>query len=141
MYGRLADLLAEKGRQIYAIKESASVYDAVHEMNRKKVGAVLVMDGERLAGIFTERDLLTRVVDSDRNAELTRVVDVMTPDPVVVDLGMPVEDAMAMMTERRFRHLPVTEDGRVVGMVSIRDLMRWVMPGPGQHGPDQSDPP
>jgi CBS domain-containing protein len=110
-------------------------------MNRKKVGAVLVMDGERLAGIFTERDVLTRVVGSDRNTELTLVVDVMAPDPVVVDLGMPVGDAMAMMTERRFRHLPVTEDGRVVGMVSMRDLIGWVMPGPGQHGPDQSGPP
>jgi CBS domain-containing protein len=141
MYGRLADLMAEKGRQIYTTKEGASVYDAVYEMNHHRVGAVLVMDGERPVGIFTERDVLRRVVSTNLNPELTRVVDVMTGDPVIADLGMLVGDAMTMMTERRFRHLPVREDGRVIGMVSIGDLIRWVLPGPGQHGPDQSDLP
>ena len=140
MYGRLADLMAEKGRQIYTIKAGASVYDAVYEMNHNRVGAVLVMDGERPVGIFTERDVLSRVVYTNLNPEVTRVVDVMTTDPVIADLGMLVGDAMALMTKRRFRHLPVREDGRVIGMVSIGDLIRWVLPGPGQHGSAQSEP-
>ena len=126
MYGRLTDLLAEKGRQLYTIRKGASVAEAVHEMNLKGVGALLVMDGDRPAGVFTERDVLIRVVDADRDPVLTRVVEVMTPDPVVVDLRTRVEDAMSIMTERRFRHLPVMDDGHVIGLVSIGDLMRWL---------------
>jgi CBS domain-containing protein len=126
MYGRLADVLAEKGRHLYTVRKGASVCEAVREMNLKGVGALVVMDGKRPAGIFTERDVLLRIVDADRDPALTRVVEVMSPDPVLTDARTRVEDAMALMTERRFRHLPVTEDGEVVGMVSIGDLMRWV---------------
>ncbi len=126
MYGRLNDVLAEKGRQVYTIRKGATVCDAVREMNRKGVGALVVMDGDRPAGIFTERDVLRRVVDPDRDPAITRVVEVMTPDPIVVESNTRVEDAMAIMTERRFRHLPVAESGRLVAMVSIGDLMRWV---------------
>lgn len=126
MYGRLVELLTEKGRGVYTIRKGASVCEAVREMNRRHVGALLVMDGERPAGIFTERDVLTRVVDIDRDPALTRVVEVMTPDPVVAEMTMRVEEAMALMTNERFRHLPVTEEGRVVAMVSIGDLMKWV---------------
>ena len=126
MYGRLNDLLAEKGRHVYTIRKGASVCDAVRQMNLRGIGALVVMDGERPAGIFTERDVLIRVVDADRDPALTRVVEVMSPDPLVVDARTRVKDAMSIMTERRFRHLPVTEDGEVVGLVSIGDLMRWV---------------
>lgn len=127
MYGRVRDLLAEKGRQVYTIRKGATVCEAVREMNRKGVGALLVMADERPVGIFTERDVLRRVVDVDRDPELTKVVEVMTPDPVTVPSSTRVEEAMAEMTSRRFRHLPVVEGGEVVGLVSIGDIMRWVM--------------
>lgn len=126
MYGRVSDVLADKGSQVYTIRKGASVCDAVRQMNAKGVGALLVMDGNRAAGIFTERDVLVRVVDADRDPALTRVIDVMTYDPVAIAPQTPVEDAMALMTARRFRHLPVAADGQIVGMVSIGDLMRWV---------------
>lgn len=127
MYGRVRDLLAEKGRQVYTIRKGATVCEAVREMNRKGVGALLVMADERPVGIFTERDVLRRVVDVDRDPELTKVVEVMTPAPVTVPSSTRVEEAMAEMTSRRFRHLPVVEGGEVVGLVSIGDIMRWVM--------------
>lgn len=127
MYGHVRDLLAEKGRQVYTVRKGATVCEAVREMNRKGVGALLVMADERPVGIFTERDVLRRVVDVDRDPELTKVVEVMTPDPVTVPASTRVEEAMAEMTSRRFRHLPVVEAGEVVGLVSIGDIMRWVM--------------
>ncbi len=126
MYGHIADLLADKGRQVYTTRKSITVHEAVREMNRKRVGALVVIDEQRPVGIFTERDVLRRIVDEDRDPALTKVVEVMTPDPTTVAASMRVEDAMAMMTERRFRHLPVVEGGVLVGMVSIGDLMRWV---------------
>jgi len=128
--GRLVELLNEKGRRLYTVPRGTSIGDAVREMNTKGVGAVMVMDNGRPVGIFTERDVLRRVVDTDRDPTTTPVTEVMTPDPVTMDIGMRVEDAMALMTQRRFRHLPVTENDEVVGMVSIGDLVRWV-----QHAP------
>lgn len=127
MYGHIRDLLAEKGRQVYTVRKGATVCEAVREMNRKGVGALLVMADERPVGIFTERDVLRRVVDVDRDPELTKVVEVMTPDPVTITASTRVEEAMAEMTSRRFRHLPVMDGPEVVGLVSIGDIMRWVM--------------
>jgi len=127
MYGRISDLLGDKGRQVYTVRKGATVCEAVREMNRKGVGALVVMLDERPAGIFTERDVLRRVVDEDRDPQLTRVVEVMTPDPVTIEVNDRVEEAMAIMTARRFRHLPVLDGGALVGLVSIGDVMRWVM--------------
>jgi len=126
MYGSIQDLLAEKGRQVYTVRKSTPVIDAVRAMNQKGVGSLLVMDGDHAVGIFTERDVLQRIVDVDRDPAITRVVEVMTPDPVSILPETRVSDAMDIMTSRRFRHLPVIERGQVVGMVSIGDVMRWV---------------
>ncbi len=126
MAGYIADLLAEKGRQVYTVRKSATVQEAVREMNIKGVGALVITEEARPIGIFTERDVLRRVVDVDRDPALTRVVEVMTPDPALASSAMRVEDAMALMTARRFRHLPVVDDGTLIGLVSIGDLMRWV---------------
>ena len=133
MYGHIADLLADKGRQVYTTRKGVTVHEAVREMNRKRVGALVVTDDQRPVGIFTERDVLRRIVDEDRDPALTKVVEVMTPDPATVATSMPVEDAMAMMTQRRFRHLPVVEGGVLVGIVSIGDLMRWVTLHQAEH--------
>jgi CBS domain-containing protein len=126
MYGSIQNLLAEKGRQVYTVRKSTPVIDAVRAMNQKGVGSLLVMDGDRAVGIFTERDVLRRIVDVDRDPAITRVVEVMTPDPQSVLPETRVSDAMDMMTSGRFRHLPVIQTGQVIGMVSIGDVMRWV---------------
>lgn len=126
MFGYVSALLSEKGRQIYTTRKSATVAEAVREMNDKGIGALVVMEADRVTGMFTERDVLRRVVDADRDPALTKVAQVMTRNPVMIDIGARVDEAMSIMTSRRFRHLPVTDRGALVGMVSIGDVMRWV---------------
>lgn len=133
MYGYVSTLLAEKGRQVYTIAPTATVRDAVREMNEKGVGALLVLVEDCPVGIFTERDVLRRVVDEGRNAKATTVADVMTSDVLVVEPSTPVEQVMATMTQRRIRHLPVVEEGKVVGLVSIGDVTRWVSQNQEAH--------
>lgn len=126
MYGFVSSVLAEKGRQVYTISRAATVSEAVREMNEKGVGSLLVIDGRRPVGIFTERDVLRRIVDADRDPALTRVGEVMTRDLAAIEPSWHVEDAMRLMTEKRLRHLPVMEADEVLGMISIGDLLRWV---------------
>ena len=124
MYGHLKTVLADKGRQVYVVSPNTSVRQAVREMNEKGVGALLVVDHGDPVGIFTERDVLRRVVDPGLNPDATLVRRVMTVEIAVVEPTTTVEQAMSVMTQKRCRHLPVVEDGRVVGMVSIGDLDR-----------------
>lgn len=127
MYGVVADVLADKGRQVFTISKGATVRDAVRDMNAKGVGALLIVHDSQPAGIFTERDVLSRIVAAERDPGETRIGEVMTPHPATARLDMRVEDAMNLMTNRRFRHLPVVDSaGVVVGLVSIGDIMRWV---------------
>lgn len=121
-------ILEAKGHTLHVVATSATVLDAVTTMCSAHVGAVLVMDADdQLAGIFSERDLMTRVVLSGKDAATTPVVDVMTHDVTCVALDVPILDAMEIMTERRVRHLPVADRRRIVGLVSIGDLVRWTL--------------
>jgi CBS domain-containing protein len=126
MYGHVNAVLADKGRHVYAIAPTASVREAVRLMNENGVGSLLVLIDDHPVGIFTERDVLRRVVDAGCNPDTTRVGEAMTTDLVAVDLSTTVEEAMAVMTKHRCRHLPVMDEGKVAGMVSIGDLTRWV---------------
>ncbi|MGE3077040.1 MAG: CBS domain-containing protein [Dehalococcoidia bacterium] len=126
MFGLVSSVLAEKGRQVYTVERGATVAEAVREMNEKGVGALLVIDGRKPVGIFTERDVLRRVVDADQDPALIRVAEVMTRQLVTITPETRLEEAMSVMTELRHRHLPVLDGGDVVGMVSIGDLMRWI---------------
>jgi len=126
VYGFVSNVLAEKGRQVYTVRRGASVAEAVREMNEKGVGALLVLEDERPVGIFTERDVLRRIVDADKDPAFTRVGEVMTRRLVTITPETHVEEAMELMTQRRFRHLPVMDADDLVGMLSIGDLMRWI---------------
>ncbi|HEY4669584.1 MAG TPA: CBS domain-containing protein [Tepidiformaceae bacterium] len=126
MYGHVNSVLADKGRQIYGIAPTATVREAVRLMNDNGVGALLVLIDDHPAGIFTERDVLRRVVDGGKDPRSIRVAEVMTTDLITVDPSTTVEQAMALMTKHRCRHLPVMEAGKVVGLISIGDLTRWV---------------
>jgi CBS domain-containing protein len=133
MYGYVGSVLGEKGRQVYATTPTATVREAVREMNERGVGALLVMEGDVLVGIFTERDVLRRVVGPGLHAAVTRVGEVMTVEPMTVPSSMHVEEAMRLMTQHRFRHLPVVDDGRLGGVVSIGDLTRVVSMSQQEH--------
>ncbi|MDA0347449.1 MAG: CBS domain-containing protein [Verrucomicrobia bacterium] len=119
-------LLAEKAHNIYSIDASASVLDAVNEMNHRGVGSIIVLDQGKLVGIFTERDVLRRVVVPALPADSTPVSDVMTKDVDTFAPNTTVEAAMAHMNKERHRHVPVVEGERILGLVSIGDITRYL---------------
>lgn len=121
---KIRELLVEKGTEVWSVSPTASSFDALRLMVEKDIGAVLVMDQEHLVGVFSERDLTTKVVLQDRSAKDTPVSEIMTGRPVCVRPEQTVEDCMALMTDKRVRHLPVVEEGRVVGIISIGDAVK-----------------
>lgn len=127
MKDTLENVLASKGPALHYVVPEVKVIDAVRKMNQERIGAVLVCVSGEMVGIFTERDVLNRVVDEGRDPDATRVVDVMTTEVVAVRSTTLVEDAMAVITEKRIRHLPVVDrDGLLKGLLSSGDLTHWV---------------
>ena len=112
---------------VHTIAPTASMFEALTLMAEKNIGALLVMDGDELLGIFSERDYARRVVLQGKTSRDTLVRDIMTPRVVCVKPEQTVDEAMAMMTEIRCRHLPVIEHGKVVGVVSIGDLVKEII--------------
>lgn len=126
MLNTVASLLKQKEKsELVAVDPSASVADAVRAMNDENVGAVLVMDGQNLVGIFTERDVMVRIVGAKRDASTTLVSEVMTAAVRTIEPASTPDDALRLMSDRRHRHLPVVENGRVHGLISIGDVTRW----------------
>jgi CBS domain-containing protein len=124
--GQVSDILDGKGRDVLRIAAAATVYDAIVKMVEGNVGALLVYEGDRLAGIVTERDYLRRVTLQGRDERTTPVREIMSSELVFVGPEASVEECMAVMTERRIRHLPVlTENQDVVGIVSIGDVVKF----------------
>ena len=120
-------LLDRKGRALFAIEPEDPVLEAIRLMADHHVGALLVMRGTELAGIVSERDYARKVVLLGRSSAETPVWQIMTSPVITVSLDTSVQDCMRIMTERRIRHLPVVEGGRVVGVISIGDLVKAVM--------------
>ncbi len=112
---------------VYTVAPSASVYDALKLMADKSVGALLVMDGDKVVGIITERDYARKVILLSRSSKETPVRDIMTPEVMYVRRDQTNEDCMVLMTENRLRHLPVMEDGKLVGLISIGDLVKDII--------------
>ncbi len=113
--------------EVFAVKPDDTVYDALRLMAEKNIGAVLVMSESRLAGILSERDYARKVVLHGRMSHATAVRDIMTTDVVCVDPGWTAEQCMALMTDKRVRHLPVVDNDEVVGVISIGDVVRAVV--------------
>ena len=126
-------LLDRKGRAIFSVEPQAPVLEAIRAMAAHHVGALLVMQGGSLSGIVSERDYARKVILMGRSSADTPVRDIMTATVITVQPETPVEKCMQIMTERRVRHLPVIEGGRVVGMVSIGDLVKAVIAEQQQH--------
>jgi len=122
----LSTLLESKGNALHTVQSSVTVSDAVQEMNRHKVGSVLVMTGAKLAGIFTERDVLTRVVAENLDPRTTPITQVMSGSVLTVGPEMTVQQIMDLFAEKRCRHVPVIQDGKLLGLISIGDVSRWV---------------
>lgn len=122
----VAAILDRKGRTVYSVAPTVSVAEAVAEMNLHRVGSVLVIEGERLVGIFTERDVLRRIVGPGLDPRQVPVDRVMTANPITISPDATIEETMAMFTEKRFRHLPVMAGGRLIGTISSGDITRWI---------------
>ena len=123
-----AQILQSKPSQIvHAIPPAASVFDAVKMMADKGIGALLVMDGDAIAGIITERDYARKIILMGRSSKETPVTDIMTAKVLYVSPDQTSEECMALMTENRLRHLPVLDSGKLVGLISIGDLVKDII--------------
>jgi CBS domain-containing protein len=122
----VADILRKKGSEVFTIADTATVFDAIKEMSDKGVGCLVVMRGESIRGILTERDYLRKIALQGRHSKDTPVPDIMTESLVVASPQDTVESCMAVMTEKRIRHLPVVDQGKLAGLVSVGDLIKQI---------------
>jgi CBS domain-containing protein len=117
------DILAHKGDSVFSTYPDSSVLDAVQKMNEHQLGALVVMDDDHVAGMFTERDVLRRIVGEGRDPQRTKVKDVMTREVICCEPQADLEDVSTIMQQRRVRHLPICDgDGRLHGLISIGDV-------------------
>lgn len=122
----IATLLEGKSRALHSVPVTVTVFEAVEAMNQHRIGAMLVMDGAKLAGIFTERDALTRVISASLDPKVTPVSQVMSANVLTIAPEATVQQVMDIFAEKRCRHLPVIKDGKLTGLISIGDVSRWV---------------
>lgn len=120
-------LLEHKGSKVITVEAVASVYDALQRMADNNVGALVVMDGDRLVGIFSERDYARKVVLKNKFSRDTSVREIMTANPILVTPESEVRECMRLMTDHQVRHLPVVDNGRLVGIISIGDVVKWII--------------
>ena len=124
---KIKDLLRYKPKDVWTISPRATVYEALELMAEKNIGALPVVDEGQLIGIFSERDYARKCILMGRHSRETLVQELMSSPVVTIDADHTVEQCLTMMTERQFRHLPVLEEGRLTGMISIGDIGKWVI--------------
>jgi CBS domain-containing protein len=120
-------LLKQKGQNVWHISPEACVYDAIEMMADKHVGALLVVSDNALIGVLSERDYARKVILQGKSSKDTQVKEIMSTPPVFVTPEQTVEDGMRVMTEKHIRHLPVVGDGAILGVVSIGDMVKWII--------------
>lgn len=125
--GTVSTILKGKGKEIFSITPDTTVYHALEIMVEKNVSSLLVVENEKLSGIFTERDYARKVVLKGKSSKETRIGDIMTEELITVSPASTVDDCMRLMTGKSIRHLPVLADGNLVGIVSIGDVVKQVI--------------
>jgi CBS domain-containing protein len=123
----ISALLHHKGSTVWQVAPDATVFEAIKLMAAKNIGALLVMSGAMLVGIFTERDYTRKIVLQGKTSKETQVWEIMPKEIIFVRPDDSVESCMKLMTEHRVRHLPVVESGKVLGIISIGDLVNWII--------------
>jgi CBS domain-containing protein len=124
---RIQTLLKKKGYDVWSIAPDASVYDAIHLMAEKAVGALIVMDGPKLVGVISERDYARKIILEGRSSENTKISEIMSSEVITTGPDNRIEECMAIMTERRIRHLPVLDGNEVLGVISLGDLVKYII--------------
>lgn len=125
--GTISEILSHKGTQVWSISPDATVFDAIQLMAEKNIGALLVTQEAQLLGILTERDYTRKVALKGKSSKQTAVKEILSGQVFHVSPDHSVEDCMRLMTDHRVRHLPVLENGRIVGIISIGDLVNWII--------------
>lgn len=125
--GTIGTLLHYKGPAVWTISADATVFEAIVLLAEKNIGAVPVMDGDRLVGIFSERDYARKIALEGKSSRVTPVRDIISTPVVTVTSQHTIEDAMRLMTDKHIRHLPVIDAGKMAGLVSIGDMVNWII--------------
>jgi len=123
----VSDILDSKGHEVWAVKPDDTVFDSLQLMAEKEIGALLVMEGDRLVGIVTERDYARKVILEGKSSKTSSVAEVMTTRVLCVTPERTIDECMALMTDKRARHLPVLDHKRVIGVISIGDLVKTMI--------------
>jgi len=118
------DMIRKKGSEVFSIAPESTVYEALDSMAKHNTGALVVMSGEAMVGILSERDCVRKVELEGRNVRETKVSDIMTGEVITVDCDQPLEECMSLMLEKSIRHLPVYDNKKLMGFVSVRDVLR-----------------
>ena len=124
---KISQLLLNKGNQIWSIEPKTTIFEALEIMSEKEIGALLVMEEEKLVGIFSERDYARKVILKGKSSKNTPVGELMTKKVFYIDPQKTISDCMAMMTTKRIRHVPVIEDEKVIGIVTIGDVVNQII--------------
>ncbi len=127
IYDTIREVLKRKGQEVWSIAPDSTVYRAIEMMADKRVGALVVLDGDKLAGIVSERDYARKVILKGRSEKETQVREIMTSPVISVEPHQSVDECMRIITDNRVRHLPVVENDKLIGIVSIGDVVNWII--------------
>ena len=121
------NILQKKGNAVFSVTPDSSVYDALEYLEEKNLGCLVVLENETLIGVFTERDYARKVILKGRSSKETSIRDIMSSKPIFVDCDTSIDDCMELMTDKFIRHLPVLENGKMIGLVSIGDIVKYII--------------
>jgi CBS domain-containing protein len=124
---KVKKILQEKGSVVFSVEPNITVYSAIELMCEKNIGGLLIVENGKLTGIFTERDYARKLILKGKSSKETKISELMTSNPYTVSLDTSIEECMGMMSGKRIRHLPVVEEGNLIGMISIGDVVRHII--------------
>jgi CBS domain-containing protein len=125
--GKVRNILDGKGKQVFSVDPDTIVYQAIEIMAEKNIGGLLICEGGKLVGIFTERDYARKLILKGKSSKDTTIGELMTKNPFTVNMDSSIEECMEMMSNKRIRHLPVVDNGNVVGVISIGDVVTFII--------------